>query len=159
MNQRQKHWRVYNVTTITRMKQMTLVSVSRERWAQEWGHSHLSCKPWLRTDNPLQHAVQHAATRYTRSIMATCDVRFLCVCVAVCWGVLKYIAVRCGVLQCVAVCCNVLQYTTQYWSASRAVCCQSVASITCCSVLQCVAVSCNDFYKWKVPCLHQLVWE
>ena len=44
------------------------------------------------------------------------------------------------VLQRVAVCCSVLQCVA-----------------ACCSVLQCVAVSCNDFYKWKVPCLHQLV--
>ena len=153
MNQRQKLWRVYNVTTITRIKPMTIVSVSRERCVQEWGHSHLSCKPWLRTDNPLQHAVQHAATRYTRSIMATCDVRILCVCVAVCWSVLQYVAVRCSMLQCVALCCNVLQYTTQY-CVSLSSCVLSVCCIN--HVLQCVAVCCSVL-QWQPYRLLQCV--
>jgi len=34
-------------------------------------------------------------------------------CVAVCCGMLRFVAVSFGVLQCVAVCCSVLQYFGQ----------------------------------------------
>jgi len=88
----------------------------------------------------------------------------VCVCVAVCYNVLHYVAVCLeGVLQCVCkMCCSVLQCVRVVNSRTNRslpisgvfVCFNGVLECVgvCCNVLQCGAVSCSVLQRVAVCC-------